>query len=160
MEVLHITLKSQTDDVVELRYWKQVQREYEPRTLQVSEIKDLIALCEREYYDRLPQLWQRNQSRDIGELSERGGNAPQNRLQDIGRRLYTWLDGNGRWLTQAIANCAEVGIVLAIAPDQQLAHLPWEVLHDGQEFPSIKILSLDCSDSLGRQTDGEPSRSG
>ncbi|MEM9906652.1 MAG: tetratricopeptide repeat protein [Cyanobacteria bacterium P01_D01_bin.44] len=50
-----------------------------------------------------------------------------------GQRLYQWLDGTDRWLGQLIDG-ARTRVVLAMAAKARLAHLPWEVLHDGQSF--------------------------
>ncbi len=37
-------------------------------------------------------------------------------------------------MSRGIANCRGEGLVIAIDTDKQLAHLPWEVLHDGEDF--------------------------
>ena len=55
-------------------------------------------------------------------------------LAKMGQELFVWLDGYGRWLSRAIDECVQEGIVLAIAAEARLANLPWEVLHDGQSF--------------------------
>ena len=82
------------------------------RTLALAEIQDLIQTAERDYYSPLPA-----------------------RLVAVGHRLFQWLDGGELWLSQEIAAAAnQAGVlVLAIATDR-LAHLPWEVLHDGRGF--------------------------
>jgi tetratricopeptide (TPR) repeat protein len=55
-------------------------------------------------------------------------------LVGMGQQLFLWLDGDGRWLSRGIQSCRGSGLVLAIQTGQKLAHLPWEVLHDGQTF--------------------------
>jgi len=51
-----------------------------------------------------------------------------------GKRLFNWLDGNERWLSRAIRECRGQELIVAIKAEQQLTHLPWEVLHDGTGF--------------------------
>ncbi|MFM6159273.1 MAG: CHAT domain-containing protein, partial [Sphaerospermopsis kisseleviana] len=48
--------------------------------------------------------------------------------------MYNWLDGSDRWLEKLINQYQRQGIILAIATAEKLAHLPWEVLHDGNSF--------------------------
>ena len=110
MDVLHISLKTLEQDLIELRYWREKEAQYEDKQLQISEIEDLITLCQRDYYALRPQL------------------------PTIGKKLYRWLDGEGRWLTRAINDRSNTGLVLAIALDAKLTHLPWEVLHDGEAY--------------------------
>ena len=54
--------------------------------------------------------------------------------QKTGQTLYNWLDGNNRIFRQELDKYQREGIVLAISTSERLAHLPWELLHDGQEF--------------------------
>jgi hypothetical protein len=122
METLHISLKGLNDTLVELRYWRDKPSAYEQKILAIAEISDLIGQSELDYYVLRPNL------------------------VSMGQRLFNWLDGEGRWLSRAIQNCAAEGLVLAIAssfravtnqesaPDAKLAHLPWEIMHDGTEF--------------------------
>jgi hypothetical protein len=44
------------------------------------------------------------------------------------------LDGNNRLLANALKESQQQGLIIAIAADKGLAHLPWELLHDGQCF--------------------------
>jgi tetratricopeptide (TPR) repeat protein len=110
METLHISLKWLNDKQVDLRYWRDKPSAYEQKTLAIAEIGDLIGQSELNYYVLRPNL------------------------VSMGQRLFNWLDGEGRWLSRAIQDCAAEGLVLAIAPDAKLAHLPWEIMHDGTEF--------------------------
>ncbi|HEY9871914.1 MAG TPA: CHAT domain-containing protein, partial [Candidatus Obscuribacterales bacterium] len=50
-----------------------------------------------------------------------------------GQQLYNWLDGSDRWLSRALSPRRDK-VVLAIATTENLAHLPWEVLHDSKGF--------------------------
>ena len=59
-------------------------------------------------------------------------NADPNPIE-VGKQLYFWLDGEARWLSQALDQTRE-GLVLAIETVERLAHLPWETLHDRAGF--------------------------
>jgi len=83
---------------------------YELQILQLSEIQELIALAERDIYTSLPDP------------------------VAMGKKLFAWLDGTGRWLSRALETCREEVLVLAIANLAKLPHLPWEVLHDREGF--------------------------
>ncbi|BAT56346.1 TPR repeat-containing protein [Nostoc sp. NIES-3756] len=110
MQTIRIQLRESTQETVELRYWLPQIKHYESRRLKLVEIADLLKQGERDYYKLLPDL------------------------RGIGQQLFFWLDGDGRWLSRGIANCRGEGLVIAIDTEQKLAHLPWEVLHDGEDF--------------------------
>ncbi|MBG1257806.1 tetratricopeptide repeat protein [Nostoc commune] len=110
MQTIRIQLRESTQETVELRYWLPKIKHYESRRLRLAEIADLLNQGERDYYKLLPNL------------------------PGIGQQLFFWLDGDGRWLSRGIANCRGEGLVIAIDTDKKLAHLPWEVLHDGEDF--------------------------
>ncbi|NDJ20862.1 tetratricopeptide repeat protein [Nostoc sp. B(2019)] len=110
MQTIRIQLRESTQETVELRYWLPQIKHYESRRLKLAEIADFLKQGERDYYKLLPNL------------------------PGIGRQLFFWLDGDGRWLSRGIANCRGEGLVIAIDTGKQLAHLPWEVLHDGEDF--------------------------
>jgi tetratricopeptide (TPR) repeat protein len=110
METLYLSLKALNSQQIELRYWQGQRSAYEQKILAISEIEDLIGQSELDYYVLRP------------------------RLTALGQRLYDWLDGEGRWLSRAIQNCGSEGFTLAIAVEGKLAHLPWEVMHDGTGF--------------------------
>ncbi|MEH2308706.1 tetratricopeptide repeat protein [Nostoc sp.] len=110
MQTIRIQLRESTQETVELRYWLPQIKHYESRRLKLAEIADFLKQGERDYYKLLPNL------------------------PGIGQQLFFWLDGDGRWLSRAIANCRGEGLVIAIDTEQKLAHLPWEVLHDGEDF--------------------------
>ncbi|MEH2123400.1 tetratricopeptide repeat protein [Nostoc sp.] len=102
--------------------------DYGSRRLDKTELAALIDLCEQNYYaqqqDRLPYLTQ------------------------LGRQLYQWLDGKEGWLRRALDEADEQTILLdliktseaqGLNPETErvalgLAHLPWELLHDGIGF--------------------------
>ncbi|MBD2510404.1 CHAT domain-containing protein [Nostoc muscorum FACHB-395] len=101
---------------------------YGSRRLDKAELVALIDSCEQNYYpqqrDHLPYLTQ------------------------LGRQLYQWLDGKEGWLRRALDEADEQTILLdliktseaqGLNPETErvalgLAHLPWELLHDGAGF--------------------------
>lgn len=111
MQVLHLDLRQLNDEQAELRYFFDNPNDYNERMLGLAEIQDLLQVAERDYYTNLPAQF------DI-----------------TGLQLYGWLDGTERWLSAAINKHRRQGLVLAIATTGRLAHLPWEVLHDGKSF--------------------------
>ncbi|MEA5463831.1 tetratricopeptide repeat protein [Leptothoe sp. PORK10 BA2] len=116
MRIFHIDLKPKDDQHIALRYGWENLSDFAERILPMSEISDLIARAERDYYVQL--------------LPDDYGIT--------GQRLYQWLDGSDRWLAGQLSNEPDL-TVLAIAAAGRLAHLPWEVLHDGQEFLVAKL---------------------
>ncbi|MHC5859993.1 tetratricopeptide repeat protein [Nostoc sp.] len=110
MQTIRIQLRESTQETVELRYWLPQIKHYESRRLKLAEIANFLKQGEQDYYKLLPNL------------------------PGIGQQLFFWLDGDGRWLSRGIANCRGEGLVIAIDTEQKLAHLPWEVLHDGEDF--------------------------
>ena len=110
MQSLRVELVPVDADWVTLRYWLPEAKQPEIRQLPLVAIQPLIDWGELYYYTRRPDL------------------VP------VGQQLFAWLDGEGRWLTRAMQACPPAGLVLAIAAKARLAHLPWEVLHDGREF--------------------------
>ena len=110
MQILYIELHPSSETKVELRYQKLNGQGYEKQILQISAIADLIALAERDIYTLMPDP------------------------VSIGKKLFGWLDGDGRWLSRALEACQGELLVLAIANLAKLPHLPWEVLHDREGF--------------------------
>ena len=102
--------------------------DYGNRRLDTKALAQLIELCEARYYSQ--------QMDDTAQLIS------------IGRELYSWLDGKSGWLRRAVEETDEQVIYLdliqtseaqGLNPDTQrvalgLAHLPWELLHDGTVF--------------------------
>ena len=111
MQTLHIQLIEIEQNCVELRYLVSRGSQYESQVLNMRAIQDLIKQAKLNYY--------------LGQ---------QPKLAGIGQRLFFWLDGEGRWFSRAIAHCPCNGLILAIDTGKKLAHLPWEVLHNGSDF--------------------------
>jgi tetratricopeptide (TPR) repeat protein len=110
VQILYIELHPSSETKVELRYLKLNGQGYEKQILRLSDIEDAIALAERDIYVSMPDP------------------------VAIGKKLFGWLDGDGRWLSRALADCQGELLVLAIANLAKLPHLPWEVLHDREGF--------------------------
>lgn len=140
MQTLHLDLKSVIGNYVELRYFIDNPNKYEKRSLALTDIADLIQLAERDYY--------------VSDLPED--------YTVTGRRLYNWLDGSDRTLQPLLDKYRREGIVLAIAAAEKLAHLPWEVLHDGVSFlvqrvPAIVPVRWVSDSTVKKLTiEGEP----
>ena len=129
MQILHLDLKAVAGNYVELRYFTDNYNKYEKRSLPLSEITDLIELAERDYY--------------VSSFAED--------YAVTGLRLYNWLDGSDRLLQKLINQYQRQEIILAISTAEKLAHLPWEVLHDGRSFlvqQSIVPVRWVSSDSV------------
>ena len=73
MQVIHIQLRDITANSVELRYLLPEKQHYESRYLKLPEIGDFLQQGERDYYKLLPSL------------------------RGLGKQLFFWLDGDGRW---------------------------------------------------------------
>jgi len=110
VQVLYIELHPSSETKVELRYQKLHSQGYEKQILRISDIEDAITLAERDIYVSMPDP------------------------VAIGKKLFGWLDGDGRWLSRALADCQGELLVLAISNLAKLPHLPWEVLHDREGF--------------------------
>ncbi|MEH1823191.1 MAG: CHAT domain-containing protein [Nostoc sp.] len=140
MQTLHLDLKPIDENYVELRYFVDNPNQYKKRSLSLSEITDLIKLAERDYYVSF---------------------FPED-YTVTGRRLYNWLDGSDRTLQPLLDKHRREGIVLAIATSEKLAHLPWEVLHDGNGFlvqrvPAIVPVRWMSDSTVKKLTiEGEP----
>ncbi len=100
----------------------------EERSLPLSQIEILLRQAQQDYYTVRP---------DIAE---------------IGKKLYTWLDGDERWLARALTTSIAPLLVLHVSIDGKnaapLRYLPWEALHDGTQFlvqrpkPVVAVRSL------------------
>lgn len=92
-----------------------------PRTRSTDKtaVDDLIALVEQDYSQHA--------------IAQRVfGSA---RLNELGRRLFAFLDGDQRWLTSTLGDSR--GTVLQITAAQRLRHLPWELLADDGSFLTV-----------------------
>lgn len=119
MKILHISLKEQGKDYVSLRYFWDNPANYKEHKLSSSEIKQLSQRAETDYYTRLPVDY-----------------------SVTGQALYNWLDKSDRLLANALNQPRQQGLVIAIATDKGLAHLPWELLHDGKSFLVEKMPAI------------------
>lgn len=60
------------------------------------------------------------------------------RLVELGSRLYNFLDGNERWLSEYLAH--PDGTVLRITTEERLRHLPWDLMCVDGEHLSANLL--------------------
>ncbi len=111
IKILHISLTQQGNDYVSLRYFWDNPNDYQEHRLPLTEIQDLKDRANTDYYTRLPEDYAK-----------------------IGQKLYNWLDKSDRILANALNQTRQNGLILAISTDKGLAHLPWELLHDGESF--------------------------
>jgi hypothetical protein len=101
--------------------------------LQSTELIALIEQCETSYYS--------GKNKDVSE-----------ELMALGRKLYQWLDGDEGWLRSHFHTPQAIAFHLTYSPEVQslnpetdrialgLAHLPWELLHDGVGFLMQRFL--------------------
>lgn len=111
MKILHISLTEQGKDYASLRYFWDKATDYKEHRLPLAEIKELIDRAETDYYTYNPVDY-----------------------VQTGQELYNWLDGSDRILANALQESPPEGLIIAIATHEGLAHLPWELLHDGEDF--------------------------
>ncbi|MEH1871539.1 tetratricopeptide repeat protein [Nostoc sp.] len=129
---------------------------YGSRRLDKTELAKLIDLCEQNYY------------------SQQKDSLPD--LKQLGCRLYQWLDGNEGWLRRALNGADEQTIYLdliqtseaqGLNPETErvalgLAHLPWELLHNGAGFllerEDISVLPVRCVQQRQTQVIGVQDR--
>jgi len=125
------------------------------RRVDWKEVESLAATADREYFG--------DAQADDDHWTPR---FPQ--LTALGRSLFDWLDGPQGWLRSGLAN-GETTVLLDLAAPleatdlnpateslvRKLAHLPWELLHDGKAFLAergIQPIRLMRS----RTTDSQP----
>ncbi|MFM6320738.1 MAG: CHAT domain-containing protein [Microcystis panniformis] len=111
MRILHIDLQERGSNRVEFRFFWDNPNQTRTYTRFLSEIENLSGRADTDYYTRLPEDH-----------------------ATTGQGLYRWLDGTERILQNELDSHRGEKIVLAISTSQGLAHLPWELLHDGQGF--------------------------
>lgn len=56
-------------------------------------------------------------------------------LRDLGEKLYAFLDGDERWLSQALPDPR--GVTLRILAEQGLRHLPWELMAKDNSYLAV-----------------------
>ncbi|NJR19982.1 MAG: CHAT domain-containing protein, partial [Calothrix sp. CSU_2_0] len=119
---------------------------YGTRRLDTDALASLINLCEENYY-----------TQDFDRPAQ---------LKNIGRELYQWLDGKEGWLRRGLEESDDRTIYLdliqtseaqALNPQTQrialgLAHLPWELLHDGSRFLLLEANVLPVRSVQHRQS--------
>jgi hypothetical protein len=110
VQTLYLTLKPQGTDQVVLRYWSNDARSQETQVLPLTAMSGLLQQCDSDLMDLAPNL------------------------ERMGKQLFGWLQGSTSWLSQAIRDCPDEGLVLAISATESLSSLPWEALHDGTQF--------------------------
>ena len=98
-------------DYASLRYFWDKPADHKEHRLPLAEIKKLSDKAETDYYTYNPVDFAKT-----------------------GQALYNWLDKSDRVLANALQEPHQEGLIIAIATDKGLAHLPWELLHDGQSF--------------------------
>jgi hypothetical protein len=111
MKILHIHLTQQGKDYIALRYFWDNLFDYQEHRLPLVDVKALHQQAETDYYTRLPVEYDKT-----------------------GQALYQWLDQSDHLLSNALRKPRPEGLILAIASDEGLAQLPWELLHDGKSF--------------------------
>jgi tetratricopeptide (TPR) repeat protein len=92
-------------------YWRDYPNQFTSREVLLAELTALTAKSEADYYA----------------LSD-----PD--LVAVGKQLYRWLDGSGRWLARELDDLDGSIVGLLIEATPALAALPWETLHDGTTF--------------------------
>jgi CHAT domain-containing protein len=119
MKILHLSLQESGKEQVSLRYFWDQPTPYQEHTLSVQEIEQLVNKSETDYYTRIPVDYKKT-----------------------GQVLYNWLDQSDRLLENAVKQCGQEGFIIAIATGKGLAQLPWELLHDGEDFLLAKTPPL------------------
>lgn len=110
---IHIHLVERDEKSGALRYYIDQPSAYEERVVKFEVLDELVEQAELDYYTVLPADF-----------------------VQVGQALYRWLDGPDRFLATPLDGCrgrCRV-VLLAVAMAGRLAHLPWELLHDGQSF--------------------------
>ncbi len=116
MKILHISLTEQGKDYASLRYFWHNPNDYKEHKLPLAEIKGLSDRAETDYYTRIPV-----------------------ENEKTGQALYNWLDKSDRLLANVLQESRNGELIIAIATDKGLAHLPWELLHVRHDTESIEF---------------------
>lgn len=119
MKILHIDLQEKGSNRVEFRFFWDNPNQTRTYTRSLSEIDHLSKKADTDYYTRLPKDHSKT-----------------------GQGLYRWLDGTERILQNELDSHRGEKIVLAISTSKRLVHLPWELLHDGQNFLVSKLPAI------------------
>lgn len=168
MQIIHLDLKPIQADRVELRCFRENPAQYDSRPLLLSEIEPFLQQAEQSYYaasQKPLDLTAPGRRFELVQPWEEAGADTANwqtNLITLGRRLFQWLDGSDRWLVNQLSQALGETVVLAIAATEQLANLPWELLHDGAQFlvqrqPAVVPVRWLASDMVPQLTlDSQP----
>lgn len=118
MNEFELEVFEQTSDYAEIRFAVD-GRELKTRGLDRKVIDELIEIVERSYAE--------------DSVAQRVFGSAQ--LRDLGERLYTFLDGDERWLSHALTDSR--GATLRISAEQRLRHLPWELAASGGSYLTV-----------------------
>ncbi len=138
MNVFELEIFEQTSDYAEVRL--RGGGGVKTRGLDRAAIEDLIGSVEQAYTeDSVVQ-------RVYGSAS----------LRELGERLFGFLDGDQRWFSDTVTDPR--GVVVRIAAEERLRHLPWElVARDGaflavaEQAPLLPVRAASPIASLGSQ---------
>jgi hypothetical protein len=120
-KIIHISLTKRGNDSASLIYFEDNRFNYQEYTLPLDTIRKFIN-------KNTPILsFDRSVRRDF--LS----NSENNIYKNIGERLYKFLNHKDI-LKNVLDQRRTRPWIIAITTDQGLAHIPWELLHDGKEF--------------------------
>lgn len=108
MNEFELEIFEQTSDYAEFRLSGPSGRR--SRGLDRAAIDALVGVVEQSYAD--------------GSVAQRVFGSTH--LRDLGARLFTFLDGDQRWFTEALTDPR--GVVVRISAQQRLRHLPWELV--------------------------------
>lgn len=112
-KTLHIKLIPKGQKTVTLRYFFENQNDNTERDLKLDSIQNLLEKSESDYFD-----------------------SSFTDLVEVGKELYNWFDGEDRFFETALKKAqgtTEI-IILAISTEGNLAHIPWEIMHNGIIF--------------------------
>src|SRR5215470_9476486 len=136
MNEFELEIFEQTSDYSEFRLSGGI--ELKTRGLNREAIENLIEVVERTYAE--------------DSVAQRVFGSSQ--LRELGEKLFNFLDGDERWLGQALADPR--GATLRITAEQRLRHLPWElVVRDGsflavsEGAPLLPVRSASSIATLG-----------
>lgn len=140
MNTYELEIFEQTSDYCELRL-SSGGGPPKRRGLDKATVDDLVAMVERDYSQHA--------------AAQRVFGSPQ--LRELGTKLFTFLDGEQRWLTPILSNPA--GAILRITAAERLRHLPWELLaQDGlylaasSHEPLLPVRAIGTNTALAAAT--------
>jgi CHAT domain len=136
MNELELEIFEQSSDYLELRL--RGDGALRTRGLDRSAVGHLIELVEHAYAE--------------GSIAQRVFGSAD--LRDLGEKLFSFLDGDERWFSQVLGDPR--GVVVRIAAEERLRHLPWElVVRDGsylavsENGPLLPVRAVGSIATLG-----------